>query len=63
MPLLILCGIPGSGKTTRSNQLKDFIEATLKKQVVIINEESLNIIKKVGYQSIKIYFFKSRQLK
>ena len=26
MPLLLLCGIPGSGKTTRSNTLINYIK-------------------------------------
>ncbi|XP_032453073.1 protein KTI12 homolog isoform X3 [Nasonia vitripennis] len=39
MPLLIMTGIPCSGKTTRAKELKEFFEAKKGKKVEIISEE------------------------
>lgn len=51
MPLIVLCGIPGSGKTTKANELKKYFEEKHNKIVEIINEESLNLDKNVYYGS------------
>lgn len=39
MPLIIMTGIPCSGKTTRTNELKNFFETKKNKKVQIICEE------------------------
>uniref|UniRef100_A0A7S4GJJ3 Protein KTI12 homolog n=1 Tax=Eutreptiella gymnastica TaxID=73025 RepID=A0A7S4GJJ3_9EUGL len=49
MPLVLVCGIPCSGKTTRARALKAEFEA-LGKSVVLVNEESLGIDKVSGYK-------------
>lgn len=49
MPLLVICGIPGSGKTTRALALKNFIEETHGREAVIVNEENLNLEKNQFY--------------
>ena len=50
MPLIIISGIPCSGKTTISNLLSNYIiENTTFKSVQILNEEFLNIDKKIAY--------------
>lgn len=46
MPLIIMTGIPSSGKTTRSNELKSFFESN-KKEVHIVSE--LEQIIKAGF--------------
>jgi protein KTI12 len=50
MPLIIVCGIPSSGKTSRSNKIKQyFIERFSNENktssVHLINDESLGINK------------------
>lgn len=49
MPLIILSGIPCSGKTTRAIQIKEYFEK-LGKNVVLVNEESLHIVRAEGYR-------------
>jgi protein KTI12 len=50
MPLIVICGGPCSGKTTRAMQLKQYYES--KNQVVtLINEEQFNINKSSIYAS------------
>lgn len=53
MPLIILCGTPVSGKTTRANQLKEFFEKTHNKRVDIVSEEEAII--KLGYDKNSTY--------
>jgi tRNA uridine 5-carbamoylmethylation protein Kti12 len=50
MPLVVVCGIPGSGKTKRAIELANFLTQTHKCKVVLINEESLGIDKSEGYR-------------
>ncbi|VVC89682.1 protein KTI12 homolog [Leptidea sinapis] len=53
MPLIIICGTPVSGKTTRANELKEFFEKTHNKQVNIVSEDEA--IKKLGYTKESTY--------
>lgn len=53
MPLIILTGIPSSGKTTRANELKDYFESKRDKKVEIISE--VDAIVKAGYDKNKFY--------
>ena len=39
MPLIVMCGLPCSGKTTRVKELKTFFESKKGKTVEIISEE------------------------
>jgi hypothetical protein len=49
MPLVVICGIPCSGKTRHAQLLeKHFVESG--KKVHLINEESLHITKADGYK-------------
>jgi hypothetical protein len=49
MPLVVICGIPCSGKTARALELaKHFTDSG--KKVQLINEESLHITKADGYK-------------
>ena len=50
MPLLLMCGIPGSGKSKRASEIKQYLENTHQKKVVIINEESLQLVKDESYK-------------
>lgn len=38
MPLIVLTGVPCSGKTTRANELKKYFEE-LGKDVIVVSEE------------------------
>ncbi|XP_068622027.1 protein KTI12 homolog isoform X2 [Battus philenor] len=53
MPLIIICGTPVSGKTTRTNELKHFFEKKHGKCVEVISEEEA--IKKLGYEKNSTY--------
>ncbi|OWR43413.1 KTI12 protein [Danaus plexippus plexippus] len=53
MPLIIICGTPVSGKTSRARQLKEFFENKHKKQVEIVSEDEA--IKKLGYERNSMY--------
>ena len=50
MPMIIICGIPSSGKTTRSNEIEKYFNDKFKAEgksinVHLINDESLGITK------------------
>ena len=49
MPLVIIVCGPCSGKTFTANKLKEYLENTKGKQCVLINEESLSVIKAECY--------------
>jgi tRNA uridine 5-carbamoylmethylation protein Kti12 len=51
MPLILMCGIPGSGKTTRANQIAKYLTEKYKQNVVIVNEEYLKVSKDESYAS------------
>lgn len=51
MPLIIVTGRPCTGKTTFASQLRDYLVASGKEHVVLLNEESLNLNKIESYQS------------
>ncbi|CAH0716972.1 unnamed protein product, partial [Brenthis ino] len=53
MPLIIICGTPVSGKTTRANEIKQFFEETHKKQVEIVSEQET--IVNLGYEKNSAY--------
>ncbi|CAG4957985.1 unnamed protein product [Parnassius apollo] len=53
MPLIIICGTPTSGKTTRAKELKEFFENKHGKIVEIISEEEA--ITKLGYEKNATY--------
>ncbi|KPJ10957.1 Protein KTI12-like [Papilio machaon] len=53
MPLIIICGTPVSGKTTRANELKEFFEKKHGKRVEIISEEEAIIV--LGYDKNSTY--------
>ena len=49
MPLIIMWGIPWSGKTTRAKEIKNYFEES-KKDVVLLNEEELGFNKNDSYK-------------
>lgn len=53
MPLIIMCGVPSSGKSTRAAELKDFFESQKKKVVHIISEN--DIVKNSGILKNDVY--------
>ncbi|RIA97638.1 chromatin associated protein KTI12 [Glomus cerebriforme] len=64
MPLIIMCGIPSSGKTSRSNQIMQYFVDRFSKEnknasVHLINDESLGI-NKDSYKDTRIEEKKSR---
>jgi len=51
MPLIVICGIPCSGKTTKALELLNFLQVQCADQVIhLINEEALNINKCEAYK-------------
>jgi protein KTI12 len=50
MPLIIICGIPSSGKTTRAKELEKYFREECGKVTHLINEEYLLINKAEGYK-------------
>lgn len=63
MPLIVVCGIPGSGKTKRAKEVAEYLTQKYARQVVIINEESLGISKQLGYSSIKDNYIDAQEEK
>ncbi|KAM3956152.1 protein KTI12 homolog [Aphomia sociella] len=53
MPLIIICGTPVSGKTTRAKQLNDFFTNKHGKRVEIVSEDEA--ITKLGYDKNNTY--------
>lgn len=53
MPLIIICGTPVSGKTTRANEIKHYFMSKHAKQVNIISEDEA--IAKLGYEKNSVY--------
>ncbi|KAJ3226713.1 kti12, chromatin associated [Clydaea vesicula] len=59
MPLIIICGLPSSGKTTRANEIKTFLETNLKnlenssmkKEVIVVDDKFLQFHSKSIYSS------------
>ena len=49
MPLIIICGLPSSGKTTRTNELKEYFEKNLSKVVHVVSDNNFNINKNACY--------------
>lgn len=47
MPVIIMTGIPCSGKTTRTCELKEYFINEAKKKVEIINE--IDVVTKTGF--------------
>jgi protein KTI12 len=45
MPLVVVCGIPGSGKTKRAQELAQYLTQQHQCNVVLVNEENLGISK------------------
>lgn len=52
MPLIIMTGIPCSGKTTRTNQLKDYFEKRGQKCEIV---SEIDAITKAGYDVNTFY--------
>ena len=50
MPLIVMCGIPCSGKTTLAKKLASYLEQEAGKKVDIVNEESLSLNKQAAYR-------------
>ena len=52
MPLVVITGVPSSGKTTRANELKEFFEKN-KKQVFVVSENEQ--ITKANFEKNQFY--------
>lgn len=37
MPLVVMCGVPGSGKTTRAQALAEYLKEKHQQKVVVVN--------------------------
>lgn len=53
MPLIIITGIPCSGKTIRTSELKDYFENKAGKKVEVVNE--IDVVTKAGYDKNTFY--------
>ncbi|CAH0404317.1 unnamed protein product [Chilo suppressalis] len=53
MPLIIICGTPVSGKTSRAHELKEYFERTHGKRVEIVSEDEA--IARLGYDKNNTY--------
>ncbi len=53
MPLVVFVGAPSSGKSSRAQELKLYLQDVEKKEVIIVNEESERISRNKGYQGQK----------
>ncbi len=51
MPLIVICGVPSSGKTTRAKEIEQWLKNE-GHNTLLVNEESLLIDKQVAYQGI-----------
>jgi tRNA uridine 5-carbamoylmethylation protein Kti12 len=51
MPLVIMCGHPSSGKTTRAAALAKHLSETAAATVIVVNLEGLKIDKNVMFDS------------
>ena len=61
MPLIIMVGGPSAGKTYNASKLKEYLENEKGKEVILINEEALKLIKEDCYKdttSEKIHRYK-----
>jgi tRNA uridine 5-carbamoylmethylation protein Kti12 len=50
MPLIVMCGIPGAGKSRRARDIKEYLELKHNSSVVIINEEGMDLRKEEAYK-------------
>ena len=53
MPLVLMCGVPSSGKTTRCLQLKQFLSEKMGKMVHVVGDVALEIQKNKVYAESK----------
>lgn len=53
MPLIVICGVPGSGKTTRANELREYFEVQKEKVVHVVSENE--IVESSGRNKNEIY--------
>lgn len=49
MPLLMITGRPGSGKTTRAKELEKYIVEKYQRKVILLNEEFFGLNKADAY--------------
>lgn len=54
MPLIILTGYPSSGKTTRCQEIKEYLEKNCNKKVHVVSEE--NILSVCDTDKNKLYY-------
>ena len=54
MPLVLICGFPSSGKTTRATELKEHLEDKCKKVVNIISDHSLGVNRTNVYEGREV---------
>lgn len=55
MPLIVVCGVPSSGKTTRAKEIEEWLKNE-QKSVHIVSEDTLLIDKKKAYSSMLLFF-------
>ncbi|KAL3885474.1 hypothetical protein ACJMK2_025530 [Sinanodonta woodiana] len=53
MPLLIICGLPASGKTRRSNELKDYFDLNTQRKVHVVSDHTISVKRNEVYSDSK----------
>ncbi|KAK0151694.1 Protein KTI12 [Merluccius polli] len=49
MPLIVMCGFPSSGKTTRANEIKEYFEKSTDKRVHVVGDATMCVDKNTVY--------------
>ena len=65
MPLIIICGLPSSGKTSRTNSLVDFFENCKNIKTCVVSEHKLPSFQKneIFNSKVTVYFYAINILK
>ncbi|KAK3930512.1 Protein KTI12-like protein [Frankliniella fusca] len=63
MPLVVITGIPASGKTTRAMQLKDYLEKELKKTVHIVSENEVITSSNINKNALYLDSSKEKEIR
>jgi len=56
MPFIIMCGLPSSGKTTRTNELKKYFEDNQSKRTIIVSDHRHDVDKNDVYLGSDIIY-------
>ncbi|XP_026280523.1 protein KTI12 homolog [Frankliniella occidentalis] len=63
MPLVVITGIPASGKTTRASQLKEYLEKELKKTVHVVSENEVITSSNINKNALYLDSSKEKEIR